>query len=121
MRYPATVSPCRTDGEFAAWRINQFETPAGSVDDPAVTVHVLRVRKDDAVFTVTLINTAEEAPEGTPRDLRCLFQMLACSLKRKARSGYMSESGVTSGRGTRTDAVRRSSSACTRICRWVRE
>ena len=62
-------------GESASWRINDFSTARGSVTDDALTVHVRRrAHGDHNVFTVTLINTAEEAPEGTPRDTRCLFQ-----------------------------------------------
>ncbi|MET3225790.1 hypothetical protein ABIF35_006577 [Bradyrhizobium japonicum] len=76
LRQPLNYSfALSTDGESRSWRVNRFETPAGPVDDPAVTVHVRRrVGKGHAVFTLTLINTAEEAPEGTPRDLCCLFQ-----------------------------------------------
>ncbi len=63
-------------GESASWRVNSFATPGGAVvTDDAVTVHVRRrAHGDHSVFTVTLINRAEEAPEGTPRDTRCLFQ-----------------------------------------------
>ena len=62
-------------GGSGSWRVNTFDTPGGAVTDGAVTVHVRRrARGDHSVFTITLINTAEEASEGTPRDTRCLFQ-----------------------------------------------
>jgi len=61
--------------ECSTWRVNRFDTPEGQLDDPAVTVHVQRrAHRDCNVFTITLINTADEVPEGSPRDTRCLFQ-----------------------------------------------
>lgn len=88
-------------GDDATWRETSWQVDGASVEDPAVCLHIRRrIRGDQQVLTLTLINRREER-EGQARDELCLFQseIIATATQHDGSGAIRPRPATTGGAG----------------------